>query len=86
MSSKIEEFIGGKLDYVIYNTQIPSAKRLAAYKKAHPELLNLIQIGDSESLGEKFIGADVIASSGAITHDPEKIANTIMKILRKRKK
>lgn len=62
MSSKIEEFIGGKLDYVIYNTEIPSAKRLLAYKKAHPELLNLIKVENNDPLGEKFIGKHVIFS------------------------
>jgi uncharacterized cofD-like protein len=86
LASKIEEFIGGKLDYVIYNTKIPSAKRLTVYKKAHPELLNLIKVGSSEPLSEKFIGADVIVPSGAIAHDSEKIANIIMKILTRAKK
>lgn len=85
LANKIEEFIGGKLDHVIYNTKIPSAKRLAAYKNAHPELLNLINIGISEMPGEKFIGEDVIFSQGAVAHDPEKIADIIMKISLKRK-
>lgn len=84
LTAKIEEFIGGKLDYVIYNTKIPAVKRLAAYKKTHPELLNLIKAGNGELSVEKFIGADVVASRGAIAHDSEKIANIIMKILRKK--
>ncbi len=84
LTVKIEEFIGGKLDYIIYNTKIPSKKRLAAYKKTHPELLNLIKIGGGKIPAEKFIGADVIISRGAIAHDPEKIANVIMRILNKK--
>lgn len=84
MASKIEELIGGKLDYVIYNTKNPSAKRLADYKKAHSELLNLIKIGSDKHSSEKFIGEDVLASQGAIAHDPKKIANIIMKILNKK--
>lgn len=84
LTSKIEEFIGGKLDYVIYNTKIPSAKRVEAYKKDHPELLNLIKIGNDHLAAEKFIAADVIVSRGGITHDPEKIADIIMKILQKK--
>lgn len=85
LTSKVEEFIGGELDYVIYNTKIPNGKRLKAYKKAHPELLNLIKAGNSGPLPEKLIGADVLVSRGAIAHDPEKIANIIMEILHKKK-
>ena len=82
--SKIEEFIGEKPDYVIYNTKIPNAKRLAVYKKAHSELLNLIKIGSEKLDPKKFIGEDVMISCGAIAHDPEKIAKLIMKILNKK--
>jgi uncharacterized cofD-like protein len=86
LTLKIEEFIGGKLDYIIYNSKIPNVKRLAVYKKAHPELINLIKIGDGELSEKKFIGADVVISRGAIAHDPKKIANIIIKILRNSKK
>lgn len=82
LSEKIEEFIGGRLDYVIYNTKNPSANRLAEYKKANPELLNLIKFENSKSIFGKFIGADVLVSRGPIAHDPKKIANIIMKILK----
>ncbi len=84
LASKIEEFIGGKLDFVIYNTKTPNAKRLAVYKKAHPELLNLIKIGSEKLDPKKFIGEDVMISRGAIAHDSEKIAKLIMKILNKK--
>ncbi len=84
LAVKIEEFIGRSLDYVIYNTKIPNAKRLAIYKKTHPELLNLIKFNDEQLLSEKFIGADVITPVGLIAHDPEKVAKIIMKILNKK--
>jgi len=48
-TKEIEKYLGGELDYVIYNTKKPSAKRLKIYKKQHPELLNLVKF-DQKSL------------------------------------
>jgi len=84
LTNKIEEFIGGKLDYVIYNANILNAKRLADNKKTHPELLNLIKIRGIDLNPEKFIGADLAVSQGPIAHDPKKLAKLIMKILNKK--
>ena len=75
---EIEGFLGGPLDFVIYNTKKPSIQRLTLYKKEHPELLELVE---GEIFGKRFIGTDVITSSGPVVHDPNKLAKIIIKLL-----
>jgi len=73
----IEKFLGGPLDFVIYNKTIPEAQKTVAYKKQHPELLGLVENRTSDP---RFIGADLLAAGGAITHDPDKLAKVILSI------
>lgn len=76
---EIEKYLGCELDYVIYNTKIPSAERFKKYKKEHPELLDLVKFRDILNK-EKFIGADFLSDRGEITHDPKKLAKTILNL------
>jgi len=80
-SQEVEKYLGGALDYVIYNNRRPSPKRLAAYKKKHPELLDLVKF-DELLNKEKFIGVDILTASGSIIHDPNKLAKIILKTCR----
>jgi uncharacterized cofD-like protein len=77
---EIEKYLGGEVDYVIYNTKRPSAKRLATYKKEHPELLELVNFDKDLSQNKKFIGTDLLTKRGAIVHDPNKLAKIILSI------
>lgn len=79
-SNKIEKFLKQKLDYIIYNTKIPSPERLAEYKKKHPELLDLVKSGSDIIEDKRFIGKDISAKSGDIIHDPEKLAKILLKL------
>lgn len=72
---QIEKFLGGSLDFVIYNETKPDAKRLALYQKEHPELLNMVENRTADS---RFIGADLLTASGSIAHDPDKLAKIIL--------
>lgn len=78
-TSKIEEIVGSEMDYVIYNNKKVSPKRIGQYKKKHKELIGLVKFSSSLNR-QKFVGADVITSSGSIIHDPEKMAKIIMEI------
>lgn len=80
-SQEVKKYLGGALDYVIYNNRKPSPKRLAAYKKKHPELLDLVKF-DELLNKEKFIGVDILTASGSIIHDPNKLAKIILKTCR----
>lgn len=76
-TEEIEKYLNGKLDYVVYNNKKPDAKRLFDYKKEHPELINLVKINKKLNK-KKFIGENLMADSGPIVHDSEKVAKIIM--------
>lgn len=79
-TNEIEKYLGQRLDYAIYNTKIPSPKRLAEYKKKHPELLNLVKFDKRLIKDKKFIGKDVLTKSGDIVHNLEKLIKIILSI------
>lgn len=80
-TKEIEKYLRGKVDRVIFNTKKPSPQRLAVYKKEHPELLNLVGFDKSRLGDKKFIGADILANRGDVTHDPKKLTKVILKLI-----
>lgn len=79
---KIEEFLNGHLDYVIYNNSIPPKKTIKKYKKQHPELLDLVRINPRLPT-PKFIGENLLKED-LIEHHPDKLAKIILKLCRLR--
>lgn len=80
-AKEIEKLLGFELDYVIYNNFIPEKRRIDRYKKAHPELLDLVRGGLDEPLPKnKFIGKNLLPKSGPIEHDPKKLAKVILSL------
>ncbi|MBZ1356423.1 MAG: YvcK family protein [Candidatus Nealsonbacteria bacterium] len=78
-AEKIEGLIGKSLDYVIYNNKVNIESRVKEYRKKNKELLGLVKFG-SKLDKNKFIGVNVITSSGDIIHDPKKLTKIILKI------
>ncbi len=79
---EIERYLGMPLDFVIYNTKKPSPKRLAAYRKEHPEFLGLVKVNKNLPR-KKFIGKNILLSSGPIIHDPDKLVKTLLKLCKR---
>ena len=79
-ANEIEKFLGSKVDYMIYNIKKPSVKRLAVYKKKHPELLTLVKFDKGLTKNKKFIGRDILTKSGDIIHDPKKLVKIILNL------
>ena len=79
-TNEIEKFLGSKVDYVIYNIKKPSVKRLAVYKKKHPELLDLVKF-DKSLNRRKFIGTNFLINRGPIVHDTNKLAKVILNLI-----
>jgi len=79
-SKQIEKYLGSKLDYVVYNNKTISAQRLKMNKKKHPEFLGLVKFNKSLSKNKKFIGENLITSSGEIIHNPKKLAKVILSL------
>ncbi len=82
-TKEIEKYLGCPLDFVIYNTEIPDPKRVKDYKRKEPLILDLVKIDPSINSGQdkkKFIGKDLLTSSGSIVHDSKKLAKIIFSL------
>jgi uncharacterized cofD-like protein len=78
-TSEIERYLGGSVDYVIYNDKLPSEELIATTKSNHPELLEMVKV--SEDLdNKKFIGTDLLEEN-KIRHNPKKISKIILKLI-----
>jgi len=77
----IGKLLNGNLNFVtIHNKEKPSPKRLEEYKKEHPELINMVDFNENLDKS-KFIGANVLVSSGPIVHDSKKLAKILLRLL-----
>lgn len=79
-ANEIEKFLNSPVDHVIYNTKEPSHKRLLAFKKTHPELLELVKFDKDLLKNKKFIGTNILLPSGPINHDPFKLTKIILNL------
>lgn len=77
---KIEGFLEGAFDKVIYNTQAPSESRVKSFKNEHDELLNMVDFNEDAVEGDKFIGADLLVDDEEIVHDCEKLTDIILNL------
>ena len=78
-ADEAEKYLGGPLDYVIYNNFVPPYPRIKKYLKSHPELLALVKV-DKNLPPEKFLGANLLLKSGLIEHNPTKLAKLIFNL------
>jgi len=77
-TQKIERYLGGQVDYVVYNNFTPSQKITKKYKKNHPELLDLVKINENLAK-DKFLGKNLLKKD-SIEHDPQELAKVILSI------
>lgn len=90
-ANEIERFIGkGILDYVLYNTDVPSKKILDAYAldEEYPVLIDKRELVNAsyQAIGGKFLSHkevlrnqnDIFILRSLIRHDGEAIGNTLM--------
>lgn len=79
-AKEVERYIGCPLDFVIYNSEIPSKERVDAYKKEEPLILEPVKAGKGLD-AKKFIGTKIIIEKGAVIYDPEKLAKAIYSLI-----
>ena len=79
-TNEAEKYMGCDLDYVIYNTEIPSKERLEKFKKEELGILDLVKI-DKNLDKEKFIGIKIAEKNGPIIHDPKKLVKSLMSLI-----
>ncbi|MCK5332345.1 YvcK family protein [Candidatus Parcubacteria bacterium] len=78
-TNEIEKYINSKLDFVIYNSEIPSEERVNKYKKDESALLDIVQVNNSLDQ-KKFIGKDLLARNGPIVYESKKLIELIMSL------
>lgn len=79
-AAEAEKYAGCKLDYVLYNTAIPDRERLALHKKQEPAQVEPVKANKGLN-NSKFIGKDLLKSSGMIVYDTGKVAAAIMELV-----
>ncbi len=82
LANEIEKYLGGALDYVIYNKAPASKERIEATKKENPNLIDAVRV-DQDLSGEKFIGENLLPASGRVVHDPQKLAEILLKLCKR---
>ncbi len=85
---KIEEYLGGKLDYVIYNNKLPSLKLLKKYMREGEHLVPSVPIENNRFIGDNLIGRHFSKAQkgdsvrrNLIRHNPDRLADLIFKKL-----
>jgi uncharacterized cofD-like protein len=82
---KIEEYLGGKLDYVIYNNEHPSPKLLKNYMREGEHLVLSVHVENKHFIGDNLIGRQFPKAQkgdpirrNLIRHNPDRLANLIV--------
>ncbi len=75
----IERYIG-KLDYVIYNTQMPEENVLKNYKKKHPEYDEVLT---TTSPKENYLGVELLEAD-KVEYDRKKVINVLLDIFQRK--
>jgi|GEM_PF-272682 len=81
-TDEIEKYLGGEVDYVIYNTKKPEEERILDYKRSHEELIELVDFKNLPK-SKKFIGNNLLISGKPIVHCPKKLAKTILNLCKR---
>ncbi len=77
-SNEVEKYIHCKLDYVIYNTEIPPEERINKYKEEESSVIKVVEanaVSDSRCVGERLLTSD------SVVYDPSKLSFVIMKLV-----
>jgi len=74
----VEKHLQCPFDYVILNNKEIPPQKLKNFTEEHEELIDLVKY---HKKSDKFIEEDIILRDGEIIHDPDKLANIIMKLV-----
>lgn len=78
-TQEIEKYIGGELDFVIFNNFIPEKERVEKYQKEEPQLIEITKF-DGVPPTQKFIGKNLLVERGPILHHPGKVIEKLLKL------
>lgn len=79
-ASEMEKYMDCSLDFVIYNSEIPSKERVDEYKKEELGILEPVKV-DKKLDDKKFVGTNILEENGPIVYNPDKLAKLIMSLI-----
>jgi uncharacterized cofD-like protein len=79
-SEKIEKYLKGSVDFIIYNKKIITKEKYSEFKRKHPELLSFVKVNDNLNK-KKFIGKDLILAENNPIHNPKVLVKSIMELI-----
>lgn len=79
-NGKIEKYLKGKTDFVIFNNKIITKSKIVEFKRKHPELLSFVEIDDNLDK-RKFIGKNLLLAENNPIHNPKTLVKTIMELI-----
>lgn len=78
---EVEKYIGCDLNYCIYNTGVISKEKMNEYMENNPSLIAPLTV-DKNLSKNKFIGLNLLNSDSEMEHDPQKVLNILMKLIK----
>ncbi len=82
--SEVEKYLGGEVDYILYNKKLPGEARIRRHRSVDKSVLEAVTNGKIPA-DKRFIGMDLIVKSGPVVHDPKKVSAAIMGLLTKKR-
>lgn len=79
-NEKIEKYLKGSIDFVVYNKKIVAKEKYSEFKRKHPELLSFVKINDNLN-AKKFIGKNLILAENNPIHNPKALVKSIMELI-----
>lgn len=79
-TNQIEKWMGGYLDFVLYNNYFPDKAKIEEYKREHPELLKIVQINKNLPK-RKFIDRNLLHEKDTIEHDSKKVSEILLSLI-----
>lgn len=81
---EIEKYLGGKTDYVLYNSRVPGIERIRRHRLSDRSVLEAVSVKDLPD-EKRLIGLDLITRSGPVVHDSRKVAEAVMSLLTRKR-
>ncbi len=79
-SNEVEKYLGGDLDYVLYNTQEINTEMLKKIRKERPVFLEMASFS-SQLNPNKFIGRALLGEKPSLHNNSQKISKAILSLL-----
>jgi uncharacterized cofD-like protein len=79
-SSEVEKYLDCSLDFVIYNQQVPSLRRMEKHKKENAFAVEMVRV-DRGLDRDKFVGTKILEKRGPIIYNSKKLVKLLRSLI-----